>query len=417
MSNKKQEKARPSKFVWNLYVILSRIYASHKWHHTYNNEVFKKRNKDDGAIVLYNHRSMDDHFFTTATLGFDPGNYVVTNRFVFDPLKNWCFTQVGCITRDQFIADPRSILKMKRVIKEKGYIILSPAGQTSACGKEAFISKVVTKLIRLCDCDIYTIHDHGSYLCHPKWSHSKKRLYPVYSEVVKTLSKEELKTISDDELYNIICRDIDIRDYEYNKEKRIEIKCKDITNTFTDIFYRCPACGKIHTLSVNNDIISCSECGYSIRYNKFGDLELVNGKKLIFEHEPEWYLWQQAKCCDEVLKDNFSMDIKCDLYHHSKDPHKVQKEGEGILHISLNEIYYEGSLLDNKNYHHDFMIKEIIQVPYTAGSHFNIPDPLGILEFYPEDGSKVASYVQYIHGVVCYYHPEIKEELTKDVCR
>ncbi len=411
----KNKNVRPKGFYWFIYVTLARIIGKIRFNLTWDNKEFRKRNKKEGCIVLYNHRSMNDHIMQTAALGYDPGNFVVTNRFMYDPMKNWCFTQVRAITRDQFRQDTASILKMKHVLKQNGYFILSPSGQTSACGAEAYINPVVSKLFKMFKVDVYATHIYGNYLTTPKWRNIDKKI-PIHVSIEKIITKEDVSSLSEEELYSLMVKKLDIRDYDYQEKNHYEIKGDNLAEGFNSIYFRCPSCKEKYTMNIiDGSIIKCSKCSYTVKYNKYGNLESVDNKPLTFKHEPDWYYFENKLAFEEVLDKDFKLDIKCDLYHHKSNPKIVQKEGEGILHIDINKIYYEGTLLDDTKYHKDFEVDQILQIPYTANSHFNIPDAEGIFEFYPEDHIKVCEYVLFLHGIAAHYHPELYNALTSDI--
>ena len=84
MSKKnKKEKVMPSIFAWNVYSLASKIYIRFLNRVSIDRKVFKKRNKKEGCIVIYNHTSKYDHYLTTACFGTTRAAYVVSSHFYF----------------------------------------------------------------------------------------------------------------------------------------------------------------------------------------------------------------------------------------------------------------------------------------------------------------------------------------------
>ena len=79
---KKNEKIKPSIIAWLIYSIGSRIYMFFKNRIKVNRKIFKKRNKKEGCIVIYNHASNQDHFLTTIGFGLTRASYVAQVIFI-----------------------------------------------------------------------------------------------------------------------------------------------------------------------------------------------------------------------------------------------------------------------------------------------------------------------------------------------
>ena len=56
----------------------------------------------------------------------------------------------------------------------------------------------IVKLLKMCKADVYTIQTIGSYLAAPKWA-LEKRKYPITVKCVKTLSKDQIKELDNQE--------------------------------------------------------------------------------------------------------------------------------------------------------------------------------------------------------------------------
>ena len=92
-----------------------------------------------------------------------------------------------------------------------------------------FIDPAIVKLVRLCKTDVFALQIRGNYLAHPKWSLSKRRA-KVRTKFVHVIDKNEIKALSDEEIYQRICNSIDISDIREQKENKININLNTSKN-------------------------------------------------------------------------------------------------------------------------------------------------------------------------------------------
>ena len=81
--NKKTSDFRAYYICWWIYTLVARIYVFFIGCAKRITNVFKKRNKKEGCIVLYNHTSKYDHFLTTAAFRYTRAAYVISTHFYF----------------------------------------------------------------------------------------------------------------------------------------------------------------------------------------------------------------------------------------------------------------------------------------------------------------------------------------------
>jgi ribosomal protein L37AE/L43A len=106
--------------------------------------------------------------------------------------------------------------------------------------------------------------------------------------------KEQLAQMSVDEIYAAINTDLHEDAYETQLAAPKRYKGKCLAEGLENLMFICPECGKIDTFRSQNDTISCSSCGHSVKYDEYG---MLNGgmyhtlrefsdwqKKLVKEH-------------------------------------------------------------------------------------------------------------------------------------
>lgn len=409
MKKKNQkENLKPNGFAWVIYQFYAKLRMKRKNKIHYEIDEFKKRNKKQGCVVIYNHFSNQDHFISAGMFGTTRANYVVTKRFLFFPAIRTVLNIVKAITRDQFKNDTSSILKMKRVVERGGVICIAPAGQVSIDGESPYINPIIVKLLKMCKADVYTMQTTGVYLSYPKWGLSKRR-YPITVKCVKTLSKEELKELSQDECYKRIYEDLNLCDRTYQKNHMIKIKGKNLSHGLENILYICPKCQKKYTIYTKQNDIICRNCGNTITYNQYGFLEGRGNDYYLMQDEAVWYNYQKHLLINQIKNKSYYLKSNVDLYSNTHQEYKLEKVGYGVLVYNIDSLFYDGTK-DGVNIHKEFNLHTLYQLPFAPGERFNIPDEEGLYEFVPENLREVIEWVQVIDAL-----NEIKQEEECDV--
>ena len=397
MKKKRKENLKPNFFAWTIYRTYSILRMKRRNNIKYDRTEFKNRNKKEGCVILYNHCCMSDHFINTGLFAGTRVNYVITKRFTFFVAIRTVLKTVRAISRDQFKNDTSSILKMKRVVEAGGIICIAPAGQVSIHGEQPYINPIIVKLLKMCKADVYTIQTHGSYLAYPKWG-TGKRKYPIYSKIVKTLSKEELKSLSQEECFEKIVKDMDVQDRLYQKEKMIPIKSEQRALGLENILYICPKCGKKYTTYTKGNEIICSNCNNTIHYNKYGFLEGVGDDYVLFQDEALWYNYQKQYIMNKLKKGEYTLKSTVDLYSNTIDEFKLDCVGKGVLEFDGNSLIYKGTMND-KEIVKEFNLHTIYQLPFAPAVRFNIPDEEGMFEFVTENKREIIEWVQLVDAL------------------
>lgn len=402
---KKKENLKPNGFAWWIYRTYSAIAMKLKFNVKYDREVFNNRNKKEGCIVLYNHACNSDHFISTAFFGKTRVNYVITKRFMFFPPIRFVLNLVKAIHRDQFKNDTSSILKMRRVIEQGGIIAIAPAGQVSINGEMPEVNPIIVKLLKMCKADVYTLQTFGSYLAQPKWALNKRK-YPITVKCVKTLSKEEVKSLDADACYEKIVKDLNINDRINQKELMFEIKGKGKALGLENILYICPKCGKKYTIRTNDDEIICDDCGNTVVYNKYGFLEGKGENYVLMKDEALWCNYQKHQIMKEIKAKTYYLESNVAFYTNPNKEFKLEHVGDGKLIFDIDSLKYIGTKC-GKEYVKEFNLKVAVQLPFVPAVRFNIPDEEGMLEFVPENKREVMEWVQ---AIAAYQQVKLEEE-------
>ena len=126
----------------------------------------------------------------------------------------------------------------------------------------------------------------GGYGVHPRWA-NKSRKGKTFGEVVKILTYDEYKDLSNEELYDIIKTNL----YVDDTTTKNTYKSKKSAEYCERFLYVCPNCG-ITKIYSKGEYIYCPECELKVKYNENLEFEVVEGK-FNFLNMKEWYHYQK----------------------------------------------------------------------------------------------------------------------------
>lgn len=206
---------------------------------------------------------------------------------------------MGILPKKQFAVDTTLIRDIKYVLEKNRIVAIYPEGKLSVVGKPNIIKPNIAKLIKLLKAPLVTVRFDGSYLHKPRWAKSK-RYVPMNAEVKLAVTKEEISTITVDEIHRRIIENLSYDDYAYQLNNKIEINVPDLVEGLEGILYKCPNCGEEFVMTAKGNALTCGKCGGTVMQNKFGQLE--GGR---FDKVTDWYAWQTECVREEVDKNDY----------------------------------------------------------------------------------------------------------------
>ena len=377
---KKQKSEKPNRAASIVLFLASKVYLFFLGIKVkYNRKVLKEQK--DGFILIGNHYSSADQFLIGAAVKGKKINFVVSSHFFNDKKTRWLLKLIKAIKKEQFINDITAIRKMKRVIDENGIVYIAPTGQISLMGANNFIPKGIVKLIRLCKGNVVAMRSTGSHLCLPKWGTSKRR-YPINIEFINVINKDEIKLLSDEEIYNRIIDSIEVNEYLEQEKVMIPLKGKSLAEGLDGALYICPKCGKKYHMNSKGNELTCTLCGNKVVMNKYGFLEGKTKDDVSYKYPYEWYLYQKRFIRDEIISGDVHVEFDVIMKLHNHEKHGMEEVGTGKLVLTNNEFYYDGKKY-GVAYHRDFDLEHISQTPFKPHSHIEVPTQEEFFQFVP----------------------------------
>jgi 1-acyl-sn-glycerol-3-phosphate acyltransferase len=286
-----------------------------------------KLNKKEPCLILMNHSSFLDMEIAYSVLWNKTFNIVTTtDAFVG---KNWLLRQIGCMPTVKFLNDPLLVRNMISVLKQKRSILLFPEAGYTLDGTATTMPYALAKLVKFLKVPLATIITNGAHLRQPLFNKLRKRKVRVTCDYKYVLSKEDIKNMSVDEIWEIIQKEFSFNNYEYQIENNIIIKEKDRAENLNSILYKCPHCKTEGMMKGYNNLLECEHCNIKYELKENGELQCINGETL-FNTIPKWYKYQREEVKKEVENNQYLLDTDVDVII-MKDTYSLYEVGSGHL--------------------------------------------------------------------------------------
>lgn len=271
---------------------------------------------------------------------------IVCGRDVFTwskikPIKK----AAGLIPINQFEMDLASIRMMKRAVDAGCSLALFPEGKFNLDGKPLhYLPESLAKLLKLLKADVVFCHNYGGYCARPRWYKGFK--YGVVTNKSELLfTKEQLATLSDKEIYDVLKGKFQFNDNLYQRENHLRYKCKDPALGLHYILYKCPKCGKEYEMSSDEHYLTCHACGNKVEYTEYGELKPI-GDSVTFDRIDLWYDYERKAVREEITDPNFYVGHDV-VWEQNDDTNTYHQMGEGECYINDKVIGFRGKRYDD----------------------------------------------------------------------
>lgn len=258
-------------------------------------------------LVLANHQTGFDQFFPS--FAFRQHLYYVASEDIFSMgwLSKLIVWLAAPIPIKKQVTDIRAVKNCIKVAREGGSIAIFPEGNRTFSGETSYINPAISGLARKLGLPIAFFKIEGGYGIQPRWS-DVRRKGKMRAYVSCVLEPEEYRSLSNEELYQRICREL----YQNEANSEGTFIHKKSAEYIERVLYVCPHCGITHFES-SGDTFRCTSCGRSARYlpskEISGDFQ--------FPFMLDWYNYQKEyinRLDSLALTEKPIIRDSCDLY-------------------------------------------------------------------------------------------------------
>ncbi len=290
-------------------------------------------------MILSNHMSFVD--FELVALGTHPkkvNNVVNIDGFYQRP---WLLEWIGAICTRKFTTDLHLVKSIRKVLQRGDILCMYPEARYSPCGTTSYLPDSLGALVRMCRVPVVVAIHRGNYLHAPFWDFRHKRKVPLHTTMTLTLTPDEIKGMTTDEINAVLREAFEYDDYRYQKQNGILITEKFRAEGMHKILYQCPHCMSETGMASEGVEIFCRDCGKRWTLNEDGTLSANEGDTE-FSHVPDWFAWEREQVRAEIERGDYHFEDEVDV-HSLPRCWKFEPLGKATLtHDPENGFVLEG---------------------------------------------------------------------------
>ena len=325
---------------------------------------------ENPSIVLCNHGSFLDFVFAGTLIRKKRPNFIVARLYFYKKLYAKIMRKGGCFPKSMFTTDLDSAKNCLRVLKSGDVLAMMPEARLSTVGKFEDIQEGTYAFLKKAGVPIYTIKLQGDYFASPKWGNGLRRNSYIEAEIDILYTKEQLETLSVEEIGAGVKERLYYDEFEWLKTKpKIKYKSRKLAKGLENILVRCPKCGEKHSIITKGRRVMCEKCGF--------ELELDNRYSFkeneFFENFADWYEWQNNKIYDEIVKNaDYTLTSHVKLKLPSNDGSTLLRyAGEGVCTLNKEGLTYVGTK-DGSQFEILFPLSKVYRLLFGAGEDFEV---------------------------------------------
>ena len=249
-------------------------------------------------LLLCTHHAFIDFKVTTASIYPKRANYIVAiDGFI---KREKLLRNVGAICKRKFTNDTKLFRQIKYSLENlKNIVAVYPEARYSLIGTTAILPDSLAKMCKVLKHPVVVLNMHGNYLTQPVWN-LKMRKVPLAADMTQIITKEEILTLSVDEINKRIHDAFQYDEYKWQKDNQIKITEEYRAEKIHKVLYQCPSCLTEHEMDSKGHTITCNHCKKTYDMDEYGELHAVSGKTE-FSHIPDWYEFEREQVRKEIL--------------------------------------------------------------------------------------------------------------------
>lgn len=289
----------------------------------------EKLGKDQPCLILMNHSAFLDLEILTSVLYPRAINIIASNDAFFG--KDWLMRHIGCVPTRKYVHGMQLVRDIVYCIKElKTSVAVFPEAGYSMDGSATAIGESMGKMVKMLGVPVVMIKAEGVYLRDPLYNNLQIRNSVKTSATVKyLLSPEQIAEMSADEINTVVQGEFTFDYFKWQKENKLVIDEPFRADYLNRVLFKCPHCKSEGNMEGKGIKLRCKDCGATYTLDELGYLKNDDGETK-FDHIPDWYAWQREEIKNQLLANEYNIDIPVDICC-SRDTKEMYHVGEGRL--------------------------------------------------------------------------------------
>lgn len=288
-------------------------------------------------LILGNHTFLFDVIHVQKRFKITPYSVASQTLFAKQPTKFLFENIAHAIPKSKGASDLGAARKIFKVIKRGYSVLIFPEGDTTFFGETNYVEESTFKLIKKLGVDVVTCTNRGGYLTRPRWSTGRRKNRLVHIDYNIAIRKEELVSMSLEDITTRIKQYMYNNDYEYQRAYMIKRPGRRLAEGMDNVVYVCPECEATNSIVTHKNEIRCTSCDTVGKMNEYGFIE---GFK--FDNLVDWNNFQKPLSY-KLLDTEFESEAI--LYHaeYQKGKRKRKKIGKIIFQYKQEQFHITGA--------------------------------------------------------------------------
>ena len=335
--------------MFSLLIRFLSIFDLKKVNFKYKKIGMEKLNKKESCLILMNHSSFIDLKIASKLLFPRKYNIVATDDGLVG--KKLLMKLIGCIPTKKFIMDISLVRDMSYAVKKlKTSILLFPEAGYSFDGTSTTLPKTLGKCLKFLKVPVVMIETNGAYLRDPLYNNLQLRKVDVSATMTYILSVDDIENKSVEELNQIIEEKFNFDNFKKQIDNHVKITESFRADYLNRVLYKCPTCLKEGMMEGKGTKLTCHNCNKEYELTEYGQLKALDNINT-FNHIPDWYKWQRECVKQEIMNNNYKLDLDVQIYI-LKNYKCIYQIEDGHLTHDINGFHLTNST-NTLDYYHD----------------------------------------------------------------
>jgi len=370
--------------LWTLPIIWGISYFFLKLHKVKIQKINTKGLKPPYILICNHTQFLDFMVSAIANFPYRINNIVSIDGFNISP---FLLRAIGSVPKRKFTKELSLIKNINYVLNDLHDIVgLYPEARYSFVGVTSVLPDSLSKMIKLTKYPVVLLKFGGHHLQYPTWA-KKSRKVKLETEMKQILTVSDIEKYSFSEINEIIRKEFEYNEYDYQKRNHILITEKYRAEGLHKVLYKCPNCSEEFEMNSKSTDIFCNKCGHSWVLKETGELECKQGETK-FRSIPEWYEWQRREVRNEIENGTYMFSFSSQVYS-MPHPKKFINLGNASFSQDMEGVKVEGfyngkpfylnrKALDNYSIHVEYKFpylkgKDIVSISSNGDTLFFVP--------------------------------------------
>lgn len=289
-------------------------------------------------FLLANHASRMDFRICFGSIKPYNMNYVVA----IDALQDqpaFLMRAAGAIVKRKFIKDYQLIKHMCYCVKHyKNPLVIYPEARYTFDGTQSWLPPSLGKMCKLLKVPVVVLMSYGNFISNPQWNDTDFRKgVPVKGKLICIATKEEVESLSAEELNERIAKVFVYDDFKYQFDNKIVIDYPKRAEGLHGILYQCCECGTEHEMYSHGSTLECRHCGKKWEMTEYGQLRAHEGETK-FPHIPDWFAWERENVRREVENGTYFFEDEVEV--NTLPKHNYISQGRGKFRQDMTGTHF-----------------------------------------------------------------------------